>query len=136
VRSRNGNFPLLLTGFILNITLCFGAESYYIGYRFTAKNTQAYSEELSISKAMQPCISSMSSSPQLLLKRHSDESIEAVLRREKMSFIEYASLAEIRVKSNEVSYSNTIHSVNSFTLPTRCYAVEFNNESVTITSTQ
>lgn len=135
MRSRNGNFPFLFSGFTLIFVLAIKADDYYIGYRLTAKNTQAIHETLSVSKAMQPC-GSLEHSAILVLNHAPDETLESVLKREETAFLEFASYQEFHVKSNDrLSASNT-QSLNSLTLPTKCYAVEFNNESVTITATK
>lgn len=135
MRSRNGNFPFLFSGFTLILSLTIKADDYYIGYRLTAKNIQAINETLSVSKAMQPC-GSPDHSAKLVLKYTPDETLEAVLKREETVFLEFASYQELHVKSNDhISVSGT-QTLNSLTLPTKCYAVEFNNESVTITATK
>ncbi|ADR34745.1 hypothetical protein Sulku_2085 [Sulfuricurvum kujiense DSM 16994] len=135
MRSRNGNFPFLFSGFTLIFTLAIKADDYYIGYRLTAKNTQAINETLSVSKAMQPC-GSLDNSALLVLKHTPDETLETVLKREETTFLEFASYQELHVKSNDRFSASNVHSLNSLTLPTKCYAVEFNNESVTITATK
>lgn len=135
MRSRNGNFPFLFSGFTLIFTLAIKADDYYIGYRLTAKNTQAINETLSVSKAMQPC-GSLDNSAILVLKHTPDETLETVLKREETTFLEFASYQELHLKSNDRFSASTVHSLNSLTLPTKCYAVEFNNESVTITATK
>lgn len=135
MRSRNGNFPFLLTSLALSCTIAFGADNYYIGYRLTAKNTQAIYETLTVSKAMRPCHSENFSSV-IILKRFPLESLESILKREQTAFLEFAASDELRVKSNDSVTSAQIQTLNSLTLPTKCYAVEFNDESVTITATK
>ena len=135
MRSRNGNCPFIFTHLALIATLSFGADNYYIGYRFTAKNTQAINEKLSISKAMQPC-SQATNFPILILKRFSGESLQSLLEREESAFVEFAASQELRVKNNESFTLKHSEIQNSLILPTRCYAVEFNNESVTISPTK
>jgi len=135
VRSRNGNFSFLFSSLTVITTLCAGADHYYIGYRFTAKNTQAINETLSISKAMRPC-TPLHQSENLILKRSLNEPLELLLKREQNAFLEFSATHEMRVKSNDTFSSNHAETLNSMTLPTRCYAVEFNNESVTITPTK
>lgn len=136
MRSRDGNLPFLFTSLALIATLSFGTEYYYIGYRISTKNTQPYNENFSLSKAMQPCIITGTSNHPLVLKRLENESLTALLNREKNHFIEYASSAEIRIKSNDTLHQDALLALSSMTLPTQCYAVEFNNELVTITATQ
>ncbi|MBV5321444.1 MAG: hypothetical protein JZU62_07150 [Sulfuricurvum sp.] len=135
MRSRNGNCPFIFTSLALISTLCTGADNYYIGYRFATKNTQAINETLSISKAMKPC-NKFTDSPLLLLKRLPNEKLETLLEREQSAFIEFAASQELRVKSNDTLNKAQIQTLNSLTLPTRCYAVEFNDDSVTITPTK
>ncbi len=135
MRSRNGNCPFIFSSLALITTLCTGADNYYIGYRFTAKNSQAINETLSISKAMKPCDPS-NDSPVLILKRIPNETLETLLEREQSAFVEFAASQELRIKNNDTSTKYQDQSLNSLTLPTRCYAVEFNNESVTIAATK
>ena len=135
MRSRNGNFSFVFTSIAVICTLSLKADNYYIGYRFTAKNTQAINETFSVSKAMQPCITHHNS-PVLILKRTSNERLETILKREENSFLEFAASDEVRVKSNDTFGSSHSQTLNSLILPTKCYAVEFNDESVTITATK
>ena len=130
MRSRNGNCSFILSSIALITTLSYGADHYYIGYRLTTKNAQPVEEHFTISKAMQPC--SKYTDFLLTLPRHSDETLETLLTREETSFIEYAAEHEIRLKSNESSSKANIQSIQTLTLPTRCYAVEFNDHFVTI----
>lgn len=135
MRSRNGNFPFLLTSLALTATLTLKADNYYIGYRLTAKNIQAINETLSISKAMTPC-GPLDSSSVLVLAHTPNEKLENILKREETTFLEFAAYQELHVKGDDLVSSSRVQSLNSLTLPTKCYAVEFNNESVTITLTQ
>ncbi|HEX5329480.1 hypothetical protein [Sulfuricurvum sp.] len=135
MRSRNGNRPFVFTNLALIATLSFGADNYYIGYRFAAKNTQAINETLWVSKAMKPC-GKLTDSPLLLLQRSPNERLESLLEREQSKFVEFAAAQELRIKSNDTFSPSQSQTLNSLTLPTRCYAVEFNNESVTIAATK
>lgn len=130
MRSRNGNRPFVFTSLTLITTLYAGADNYYIGYRLTTKNAQPIEEHFTVSKAMQPC--NEYGNFTLTLPRLSDETLETVLNRERSTFIEYAAEHELRLKSNESFTSAAVQSLQTLTLPTRCYAVEFNNHSVTI----
>lgn len=135
MRSRNGNRPFLFTYLAITATFAFGADNYYIGYRLTAKNTQAINETLSVSKAMQPC-QPFNQSSTITLKRTNNESLQTLLKREQTSFLEFAASNELRIKSNDNFTLTNPQTLSSLTLPTRCYAVEFNDESVTITATK
>ncbi|MFZ2889309.1 hypothetical protein [Sulfuricurvum sp.] len=136
MRSRNGNRSFILTYLTVITTLTFGADNYYyIGYRLTAKNTQAINETLTVSKAMQPCLSFHPSSA-ITLSRINQESLQTLLQREQSLFLEFTASNELRIKSNDTFTVTHPQTLSSLTLPTRCYAVEFNDESVTITATK
>jgi len=136
VRSRNGNRPFIFTYLTVITTLLLGADNYYyIGYRLTSKNTQPINETLLVSKAMQPC-SHFHPSSTITLERNTNENLQTLLQREQTSFLEFAATNELRIKSNDTFSMTHSQTLNSLTLPTRCYAVEFNDESVTITATK
>lgn len=135
MRSRNGNRPFLLSSLTLISSLTLWGEDYYIGYRFAAKDTLAFHETLSVAKAMRPC-TSLKNPPTLTLKRLPNESLEKLLSREPSEFLAFASDNEVRIKSNQASHSAALFTLDSLTYPTRCYAVEFNDEFVTITPTE
>lgn len=131
MRSRNGNCPFIFSSIAVICTLTFGADNYYIGYRLSAKNTQPVQETLSLSKAMTPC--STTKRGELSLSRLENETLESLLQRERTPFLQFAASQNFRVKSNETLTQNHIQSLQTLTLPTQCYAVEFNDRSVTIT---
>jgi len=68
----------------------------------------------------------------LTLKRDNNESIETLLIRDRTAFIEYASSQVMQLKSDQTIVGTNIKSLQILTLPTRCYAVEFNDDFVTI----
>jgi len=80
---------------------------------------------------MQPCPKNHGSA--LSLQRHDDESLETVLNRDRTLFLEYAASQDFRLKSDETLTSTQLKSIQTLTLPTQCYAVEFNGDLVTIT---
>ena len=136
MRSRNGNRPFIFTYLTVITTLSLGADNYYyIGYRLTSKNTQPINETLTVSKAMQPCTLFHPSSA-ITLERKTNENLQTLLQREQNLFLEFAATNELRIKSNDTFTLTNTQTLNSLTLPTRCYAVEFNDESVTITATK
>jgi hypothetical protein len=110
------------------------ADDYLIGYRLTTRNAQIIDESLTVSKAMLPCPRDQKTP--LLLRRENNETIERLLKREQTLFLEYASVQPIRLKSNETLNGTDIKSLQTLTLPTQCYAVEFNDRLVTITLLQ
>jgi len=130
VRSRNGNRPFVFTSLAVICTLSYGADYYYIGYRLITKNIQPVDEYLTVSKAMQPCTGQTFST--LSFNRASGESLESVLQRERTRFLEFSSPEPFRLKSDLSLSGNRMQALQTLTLPTQCYAVEFNDESVTI----
>ncbi len=135
VRSRNGNFPLLLTSVGLTFSLSLSAEDYYIGYRFSTQNVIPVHETLLVSKAMRPCSISDASALTLTKNRH-DEPLRSLLQRNLSAWIEFTASHPLRIKNNEAWHDSHPRLHTSLVIPTRCYAVEFNNESVTITPTK
>jgi hypothetical protein len=131
VRSRNGNRPFIYAICAITATISLLADDYLIGYRLTTRNAQSVQESLAVSKAMMPCAQHQSDS--LTLTREYNEPLSAVLNHNKTLFLEYASAQEMRLKSNDTLLGTDIKTLQTLTLPTRCYAVEFNNRSVTIT---
>lgn len=131
MRSRNGNCPFILTSLAVTCTLSLAADNYYIGYRLTSKNTQPVKETLTLSKAMRPCSTQPLSN--LSLQRLENETLDALLERERTRFLQFAASQAFRVKSNETLTPLNIETLQTLTLPTQCYAVEFNDRSVTIT---
>ncbi|MBD3806907.1 hypothetical protein [Sulfuricurvum sp.] len=134
MRSRNGNRPFVFTTLTLIASLALGADEYYIGYRLVAKNAQPINEELAVSKAMRPCSATTLSS--LTLIRTPNESLDSLLQREQTAFLEFAALHNVHIKNNETLHPLSSQSINTLTIPSHCYVVEFNNELVTITLTQ
>ena len=130
MRSRNGNRPILLAGIAVAASLSFGADHYYIGYRLSTHNAQPVGETFTLSKAMLPCPGSSRSV--IVFDRSPGESLQGVLEREKSPFLEYALEDAARVASS-AEYRSVSHRVDdTLTLPTQCYAVEFNDGFVTI----
>lgn len=134
MRSRNGNRLVVFPSLALICTLSFGADHYYIGYRLTTQNAQASEERLDVSRAMQPCAGSGTSS--LSLPRLSNDSLASILNRDRDRFLEYATAGEYRLKSNLILRNSQIRTLQTLTLPTKCYAVEFNDDLVTISLLQ
>lgn len=130
MRSRNGNRPIVYAICALTAAISLKADDYLIGYRLTTLNAQSIQESLDISKAMMPC--PLERAAPLTLNRNPDESIDALLNRERTLFVEYAAVQAMRLKSNETINDTHVKSSQTLTLPTKCYAVEFNDRLVTI----
>ncbi len=79
---------------------------------------------------MQPCPGAKQ--PGVTLGRFPDEPLEGVLERGKGVFLDATLENAARIRSNGTFPGITAHTTDTLTLPTRCYAVEFNDDSVTI----
>ena len=135
MRSRNGNRSFVFSSLaLIAILSSLNADDYYIGYRLSAHNAYIVHESLWVSKAMQPCPHTKNISL-TLVKNHPNESLESLLKRQQIPFLEFAAAEELRIKSNDTHTSYRTQTLNTLTIPTRCYAVEFNDDSVTITPT-
>ncbi|MDP1784651.1 MAG: hypothetical protein Q8K81_04395 [Sulfuricurvum sp.] len=130
MRSGTRNCPFLLTIFALISTIALLGDEYLIGYRLTTYNSTLISDQLSISKSMTPCYGKKESS--LFLPRQPNESLQALLYRHEDEFIEFATQQSMQLKSRQKITNHTQASTESLTLPARCYVVDFNDDSVTI----
>lgn len=132
MRSRDGDCPNLFTGIALILLTTLGrGDDYYIAYRMTTVNSTAVAEELLVSRAMQSCRGTKSEA--LTLLRLPNETLKQVLDRETTRFLEYASPHTVHLKSSAISINQTFaRNQDTLTTPSQCYAVEFNDDSVTI----
>lgn len=106
-------------------------DDYLIGYRLKTSNASMQYENLSISKAMVPCAGKPASS--IRLKRYNQESLKSVIENNEEEFLQFVIQQPIHLKSDSRITSFTHNSQEILTLPTQCYAVEFNEEFATIT---
>lgn len=134
MRSRDGNRYILYAICTVTAAISLLADDYLIGYRLTTRNAQSIQESLNISKAMMPC--PIQKALPLILTRENNESLNTLLTREETAFLEYATSQPLRLKSNDTLIDTNIKSLQTLTLLTKCYAVEFNDRSVTITLLQ
>jgi len=132
MRSRTRNRYLLRTVLILISTSTLLGDDYYIGYRFSSKNSEAVYERLSVSKAMTPC-NGFKTNHFILFTRQPSEQLEATLRHHEEEFFTFASQQAIAIQSHQRVDTKMYNAIDTLTLPTYCYAVEFNDESAKIT---
>lgn len=130
MRSRDGNRHFLYAICAVTAALSLLADDYLIGYRLTTRNAQSIDESLTISKAMMPC--PIKRGLPLILIRENNESLNTLLARNETAFLEYATSQALRLKSDDTLVDTNIKTLQTLTLPTKCYAVEFNDRSVTI----
>lgn len=134
MRSRTRNRPLLLTVLSLIGALALHGEDYLIGYRLTTQNSQLFHEQLSVSKSMSPCMGEKLSS--ITVKYDLNDSLKTTLLQHEEEFLTLATQQSLHLKSHQNINAQVHTSRETLTLPTRCYAVEFNAETATITLLQ
>lgn len=130
MRSGTRNRTFLLTVFTLISTSALLGDEYLIGYRLTTQNSILVSDRISVSKSMTPCLGSKQES--LFLPRQSSQKLQALLNTHEDEFIEFATQQTIKLQSHQNITNHEHTSSDSMTLPTQCYIVDFNDDSVTI----
>lgn len=132
MRSGTRNCSFLLTVCAVISTSALAGDEYLIGYRLSTYNSALISDRLSVSKSMTPCLGEKGNA--LFLLRQSNETLQAVLSRHEDEFIEFSTQQSVKLQSNQNITNYGHQSTESLTLPTRCYVVDFNDDSVTISS--
>jgi hypothetical protein len=69
----------------------------------------------------------------LLLSRQPSEQLETTLRHHEEEFFTFASQQVVNIQSDQIVDTKMQNSTDTLTLPTHCYAVEFNDENAKIT---
>jgi hypothetical protein len=105
-------------------------DEYLIGYRLATYNSTLISDRLSVSKSMTPCQGEKGSA--LFLSHKPNASLQAILETNENEFIEFATQESVKLQSRQNISIHGHASTDSMTLPTRCYVVDFNDDSVTI----
>ena len=131
MRSRTRNRPLLLAACQLISACALIGDDFLIGYRITTKNSVVRTENLSISKSMTPCLGMGKNI--LTLPRQSNELLEVTLKNNEEEFFTFATHQTLHLQSHQDIGIQSHNSTETLTLPTRCYAVEFNDDTATIT---
>lgn len=134
MRSRTRNHPLLLTVLSLIGATALQGEDYLIGYRITTQNSQIFYEKLSVSKSMSPCKGKKLSS--ITVTREFNDSLKTTLLQNEEEFFNFAAQQPLHLQSHQNINSDEHLSSETLTLPTKCYAVEFNDDTATITLLQ
>jgi hypothetical protein len=105
-------------------------NDFLIGYRITTQNSQFHTEKLSISKSMTPCKGIKIDT--FTLPRQPNEVLEMTLQRNEEKFLTFAAQQSLHLQSHQTINEARQRSTETLTLPTQCYAVEFNDDFVTI----
>ncbi len=130
MRSGTRNRTFLLTVFTLISTSALLGDEYLIGYRLTTKNSTLISDRISVSKSMTPCLGTKQES--LFLPRQPSQRLQSLLNNHEDEFIQYATQQTIKLQSHQNITNHAHTSSDSMTLPTQCYIVDFNDDSVII----
>lgn len=131
MRSRTRNGYVLLTACQIISTLILSADDYLIGYRASSLNSRLVHENLSISKSMTPCTGNHQKS--LTLPRDSNDSLKSTLTAHEEEFLDFLTQQPLHLKSNQHVLQDKHNSTETLTSPTQCYAVDFNDDFVTLT---
>ncbi|MDD4855957.1 MAG: hypothetical protein PHQ22_00645 [Sulfuricurvum sp.] len=134
MRSRTRNRHLLLTAFQIISACALMGDDFLIGYRITTQNSTIHAENLSVSKSMTPCIGVKKNT--LILPRESNEVLETTLRHNEEEFFTFVTHQTLHLQSHQAIGGQVHSSTETLTLPTHCYAVEFNDDTATITLLQ
>ncbi len=134
MRNRTRNRPLLLAAFQIISTCTLIGDDFLIGYRVTTKNSTVQTEKLSVSKSMTPCIGVKKNT--LILPRQLNDLLETTLKNNEEDFFTFATQQTFHVQSHQIIEEQSHNSTETLTLPIHCYAVEFNDDTATITLLQ
>ena len=133
MRSGDGNRSFLLSvcTLILLLSSALLADEYLISYRYVVKDAILFNEQLLISPAMQQC----NGKPykKLILDNADDATLKEILQKNNEKFIAYLHSLGLQVQHREVTTNMQNSSTTVMTLPTTCFKVDFNDNSVTIT---
>lgn len=130
MRSGTRNRSFLLTVFTVITASALLGDEYLIGYRLTTHNSTLISDRVNVSKSMTKCLGKEQES--LTLPRQANEPLQSLLNTHEDEFLEFASQQSINLESRQNISNHGQNSTDSMTLPTRCYVVDFNDDSVTI----
>jgi hypothetical protein len=130
MRSGTRNRSFLLTVFTVITASALLGDEYLIGYRLTTHNSALISDRINVSKSMTPCLGEKKET--LFLPRQSNQTLQSLLNNNEDEFLEFASQQSINLESRQNISNHAHNSTDSMTLPTRCYVVDFNDDSVTI----
>ncbi|RUM62450.1 MAG: hypothetical protein DSZ03_06790 [Sulfurimonas sp.] len=133
MRSRDGNYPKLLSALLLAaIASPLAADAYIISYRATVKNAQLQYEKISLSRAMTPCRGTPQIS-KLLLHVSTSRHLPTIINQNRETFLTYIQTQNLHVKSSVSQSNNSYRDITTLTLPPHCFMVTI-NESFAIIS--
>ncbi|MFH0709459.1 MAG: hypothetical protein V2A75_04560 [Pseudomonadota bacterium] len=134
MRNRTRNRPLLFAAFQIISACTLIGDDFLIGYRVTTKNSTVQTEKLSVSKSMTPCIGIKKNS--IILPRQLNDLLVTTLKNNEEDFFTFVTQQTLHLQSHQNIGIQSQNSTETLTLPTHCYAVEFNDDTATITLLQ
>ena len=134
MRSGDGDRSFLFTIcaiiFCLFFTSAIYADEYLISYRYVVKNALLYNERLLISPAMQKCKGTTYSN--IILDNKKNDTLKHLIQKHREEFLAYLHHLGLQVWHREQTTNMQNSSTTVMTLPTTCFKVDFNDNSVTI----
>ncbi|MEN4053998.1 MULTISPECIES: hypothetical protein [Sulfurimonas] len=134
MRSRDGDYSFTRSIssiiFLLLYSSAIFADEYIISYRYSVKNATLYNETLYISKAMKKCTGKPYDT--LILDPQKSENLKEILLANQDEFIEFLYKIGLSVKHREETLNGVNDSSTILTLPSKCFKVDFNDNSVKI----
>jgi len=80
---------------------------------------------------MTPCVGKHQNT--LTLPRNFNDTLKCTLDQNEEEFFDFVTHQVLHLKSNQVIHTQKHASIETLTVPTQCYAVDFNEDFVTIT---
>ena len=134
MRSRDGDhsFTRSISSIILFLfySSALLADEYIISYRYSVVNAALYNETLYVSKAMKKCKGEPYD--RLILDPNKSENLKEILLTNQDEFIEFLYKIGLSVKHREETLNGVNDSSTVVTLPSKCFKVDFNDNSVRI----
>jgi len=135
MRSRDGNHsftqPISSIIFLLLFSSALFADEYIISYRYSVKNATLYNETLYVSKAMKKCKGKPYDNT-LILDPKESENLKEILLSNQDEFIAFLYKIGLNIQHQEETYNGVNDSSTILTLPSKCFKVDFNDNSVKI----
>ena len=135
MRSRDGDhsFTRAISSiiFLLLYSSALFADEYIISYRYSVKNATLYNETLYVSKAMKKCEGKPYYNT-LILDPKKSENLKEILLANQEEFIAFLYKIGLSVMHHEETHNGVNDSSTILTLPSKCFKVDFNDNSVKI----
>ncbi|MEA2111451.1 MAG: hypothetical protein U9P71_05330 [Campylobacterota bacterium] len=133
MRSRDGNYPQLLSASLLILLTSFlEADEYIISYHSASKNASLLNEKISISKAMTPCSGKPTS--ELILYFENSKKLQHIISGNRNEFFNYLQKQNLHVKNYVVKHNSNYNDLTTLSMAPQCFTVTFNENFVKISA--